>query len=85
MTEPICGCRIVSRPELRLKISGLLLQGYTFKGQTHIFPVMPGESGSFFNSSQNPCNARCAGSLTAVQQACGYNALSSSCVSTRVE
>ena len=38
----------------------LLPQGYAYNGQTHVFPVMPGEFGSYFNSSQNPCQARCA-------------------------
>lgn len=37
-----------------------MLQGYTYNGVTKLFPVVPGEFGSFFNSSSNPCvNAGC--------------------------
>ena len=51
-------CTRCQQPMVMMNV--LLPQGYTFKGQTHIFPVMPGESGSYFNSSQNPCNSKCA-------------------------
>lgn len=33
----------------------LVLQGYTFKGVTKLFPVIPGEFGSYFNNSGNSC------------------------------